>query len=226
MSASSPIRTSRSRTTAEARAPGTARPCRTGQRNYRRARRHAPATRRYRQPRAFERRIRARTDYGAGDACAGIILRCGRESCGTLRRSRRSRCLSTRARIYSRAQEHRHPACASIPSSRRPKRAAVIPRRCCSAADIVAALFFAEMRFDPQDPRHPCTTIASCCRKATPRRCSMRPGPPRARAAGDLKLRLASSPSTSKATRRRACRSSTSRPGRSARALGRASASR
>jgi transketolase len=27
------------------------------------------------------------------------------------------------------------------------------PTSCCSAADIVAALFFAEMRFDPQDPR-------------------------------------------------------------------------
>ena len=29
------------------------------------------------------------------------------------------------------------------------------PTTCLSAADIVAALFFAEMRFDPQDPRHP-----------------------------------------------------------------------
>src|SRR6476660_4034031 len=27
------------------------------------------------------------------------------------------------------------------------------PTSCCSAADIVAALFFAEMRFDPLDPR-------------------------------------------------------------------------
>jgi transketolase len=29
------------------------------------------------------------------------------------------------------------------------------PTSCMSAADIVAALFFAEMRFDPQDPQHP-----------------------------------------------------------------------
>ena len=29
------------------------------------------------------------------------------------------------------------------------------PTSCCSAADLVAALFFAEMRFDPKNPRHP-----------------------------------------------------------------------
>jgi transketolase len=29
------------------------------------------------------------------------------------------------------------------------------PTSCCSAADLVAALFFAEMRFDPADPAHP-----------------------------------------------------------------------
>jgi transketolase len=29
------------------------------------------------------------------------------------------------------------------------------PTSCCSAADLVAAVFFAEMRFDPRDPRHP-----------------------------------------------------------------------
>jgi transketolase len=29
------------------------------------------------------------------------------------------------------------------------------PTTCCSAADLVAALFFAEMRFDPDEPRHP-----------------------------------------------------------------------
>ena len=29
------------------------------------------------------------------------------------------------------------------------------PTSCCSAADLVAALFFAEMRFDPYDPRNP-----------------------------------------------------------------------
>ena len=29
------------------------------------------------------------------------------------------------------------------------------PTSCCSAADLVAALFFAEMRFDPKDPKHP-----------------------------------------------------------------------
>src|SRR3984893_1882916 len=29
------------------------------------------------------------------------------------------------------------------------------PARCCSSADLMAALFFAEMRFDPQNPRHP-----------------------------------------------------------------------
>src|SRR5216684_5664782 len=28
------------------------------------------------------------------------------------------------------------------------------PTSCCSAADLMAALFFAEMRFDPKDPRH------------------------------------------------------------------------
>src|SRR6266567_2426578 len=29
------------------------------------------------------------------------------------------------------------------------------PTSCCSAADLIAALFFAEMRFDPKDPHHP-----------------------------------------------------------------------
>src|SRR5688572_5273160 len=29
------------------------------------------------------------------------------------------------------------------------------PTSCCSAADLVAALFFAEMQFDPKDPKHP-----------------------------------------------------------------------
>jgi transketolase len=29
------------------------------------------------------------------------------------------------------------------------------PSTCCSAADIMAALFFAEMRYDPRDPHHP-----------------------------------------------------------------------
>src|SRR4051812_30119533 len=29
------------------------------------------------------------------------------------------------------------------------------PTSCCSAADLLAALFFAEMRFDPKDPHHP-----------------------------------------------------------------------
>jgi len=29
------------------------------------------------------------------------------------------------------------------------------PTSCCSAADVVAALFFAEMRFDPKNPHHP-----------------------------------------------------------------------
>src|SRR5258705_6434965 len=29
------------------------------------------------------------------------------------------------------------------------------PTSCCSAADLVAALFFAELRFDPKDPHHP-----------------------------------------------------------------------
>src|SRR6202521_2161910 len=29
------------------------------------------------------------------------------------------------------------------------------PTSCCSAADLLAPLFFAEMRFDPKDPRHP-----------------------------------------------------------------------
>src|SRR5260221_12335339 len=28
------------------------------------------------------------------------------------------------------------------------------PTSCCSAADLVAALFFSEMRFDPKDPRN------------------------------------------------------------------------
>ena len=40
----------------------------------------------------------------------------------------------------------------------------------------MAALFFAEMRFDPQDPRNP-GAIASCCRRATPRRFCTRRGP-------------------------------------------------
>src|SRR5687767_9701021 len=29
------------------------------------------------------------------------------------------------------------------------------PSTCCSAAELVAALFFAEMRYDPRDPHHP-----------------------------------------------------------------------
>ena len=29
------------------------------------------------------------------------------------------------------------------------------PTSCCSAADLVAALFFGEMRYDPTDPHHP-----------------------------------------------------------------------
>ena len=29
------------------------------------------------------------------------------------------------------------------------------PTSCCSAADLIAALFFAEMRYDPKDPQHP-----------------------------------------------------------------------
>ena len=29
------------------------------------------------------------------------------------------------------------------------------PSTCCSAADIMAALFFGEMRYDPRDPAHP-----------------------------------------------------------------------
>src|ERR1700737_2546313 len=29
------------------------------------------------------------------------------------------------------------------------------PTSCCSAADLMAALFFAEMRFDPKDPHNP-----------------------------------------------------------------------
>src|SRR5216684_4445556 len=29
------------------------------------------------------------------------------------------------------------------------------PTSCCSMADLIAALFFAEMRFDPKDPRNP-----------------------------------------------------------------------
>jgi transketolase len=29
------------------------------------------------------------------------------------------------------------------------------PSTCCSAAEIVAALFFAEMRYDPRDPHNP-----------------------------------------------------------------------
>ena len=50
------------------------------------------------------------------------------------------------------------------------------PTSCCSAADLMAALFFAEMRFDPKDPRNP-RAIASCCRRATPRRFCTRRGP-------------------------------------------------
>ena len=46
-----------------------------------------------------------------------------------------------------------------------------------SAAEIVAALFFAEMRYDPRDPAATRTTIASCSRKDMPRRSSMRHGP-------------------------------------------------
>ena len=55
------------------------------------------------------------------------------------------------------------------------------PTSCCSAADIVAALFFAEMRFDPQAPAATPTTTGSCCRRGTPRRCCTPRGPRRAR---------------------------------------------
>ncbi len=66
------------------------------------------------------------------------------------------------------------------------------PSTCCSAADIVATLFFAEMRFDPKRPQDP----------------------------DNDRFVL------SKGTPRRACRSWTWRPARSARACARPSASR
>ena len=50
------------------------------------------------------------------------------------------------------------------------------PPSCCSAADLTAAIFFSEMRYDPRIPRTP-TTIGSCCRRDMRRRCSTRPGP-------------------------------------------------
>jgi transketolase len=43
------------------------------------------------------------------------------------------------------------------------------PTSCCSAADLVAALFFGDMRFDPQDPQHPLND-RFVLSKGTPRR--------------------------------------------------------
>ena len=91
------------------------------------------------------------------------------------------------------------------------------PTTCLSAAEIVAALFFAEMRFDPHDPQHP---------EADRFVLSKGHGAPILYAAwaeaGSFPRDGAAEPAqdrrpTSKGTRRRGCRSSTSRPDRSGR---------
>jgi len=50
------------------------------------------------------------------------------------------------------------------------------PSSCCSAADIVAALFFSVMRYDPNNPKA-YNSDRLCCQKAMPRLCSMLLGP-------------------------------------------------
>ena len=50
------------------------------------------------------------------------------------------------------------------------------PTSCASAADLVAAIFFAAMRLDPERPREP-ESDGSCSARATRRRCSTPPGP-------------------------------------------------
>ena len=100
------------------------------------------------------------------------------------------------------------------------------PTTCLSAAEIIAALFFAEMRFDPHDPQHPeadrfvlskgHARADSLRGLGRGRRVSARRG---AEAAQDRRR-------ISRAIRRRGCRSSTSPPDRSARGSRPASASR
>ena len=100
------------------------------------------------------------------------------------------------------------------------------PTSCCSAADIVAALFFAEMRFDPKDPQHPGSDRFVLSKgHAAP---MLYAAWAEAGAFDRSRAAEAARASTriSKATRRRGCRSSTSRPDRSARASAPRSASR
>ena len=87
------------------------------------------------------------------------------------------------------------------------------PSSCCSAADIVAALFFGRCGSIPAI-RSTTTTTVSCCRRATRRRCCTPPGPRPALSSAASCCRCGGWTVTSRAIPRRGCRSSTSRPGR------------
>ena len=99
------------------------------------------------------------------------------------------------------------------------------PTSCMSAADVVAALFFAEMRYDPQAPKNPDNDRfvlskghAAPILYAAWAEAGLFPR--------DELLKLRPSIRIWKGIRRRACRSWMSRPVRSARAFARRSASR
>ena len=82
----------------------------------------------------------------------------------------------------------------------------------------MAALFFAEMRFDPQRPAASATAIGSCCRRGTRRRFSTRRGPrpgsfPRERAAEAARARLRSRRPSDAAAAVRRRRHRIARPG-------------
>jgi transketolase len=99
------------------------------------------------------------------------------------------------------------------------------PTSCASAADILAALFFAELRFDPKDPHHPGSDRFILSKgHAAPILYSAWAEAGAFDRSELLKLREIGS--TSKGTRRRACRLSTWRPVRSARAYAQPSAAR
>ena len=89
------------------------------------------------------------------------------------------------------------------------------PTSCCSAADLVAALFFAEMRFDPKDPRNPDSDRFVLSKgHAAPLLYAAWAEAGAFHRGELLNLRTDSAP-TSRATRRRGSRSSTSPPDRS-----------
>lgn len=99
------------------------------------------------------------------------------------------------------------------------------PTSCTSAAELVAALFFAELRFDPKDPQNPgADRFVLSKGHAAPILYAAWAEAGLFDRAELLKVRDLHS--ISKGTRRRACRSSTSPPGRLARASALPSAAR